>query len=478
MSSTEALPSVMPGDPSWWFEEALSHEGHRSASPPLIGELRIDVVIVGGGFTGLWTAVQLKARAPHLTVALLEASLCGSGASGKNGGKVSGYWSALPSLVKSIGADAALAVARAGTRAQDGIRAFATTGGRDLWWREGPSIKISAAPAQDKKIGAYISEARRLGVSDSVQALSAQEVAGRVRSPVFRGGVMFTEGATVHPARLARALRAAAIEAGVQVYEHTPMVHLERGSPSRLTTPQGQVIAKEVVLATNAQLASDPQIRDHVSVFSSYVVMSNPAPDKLQELGWLGDEGLSDLRMFIHYFRKTADGRILMGSGSGPISYAGNAKAVSLTQDARSAARAERGLYRLFPSFQSVGLAKAWGGAIEVSSDRLPFFKTFPNTRVHYACGFSGHGVNPTYIAGQCLASLVLNQKDEWSSLPFCTRSLPNLPPDPFRTVGGRLVRWGIINCEEAEEQQRQIPLIARAAAKLPELLGMKIGTR
>ena len=478
MLADDSLPSARPNDPSWWFEEALAYEGSLPASPPLVGVRRVDVAIVGGGFTGLWTALQLKVRSPQLSVALIEASLCGSGASGKNGGKVSGYWASLPGMVNAIGADAALAVARAGTRAQDGIRAFATSGNRDLWWREGPSIKISASPAQDKKISAYIAEAQRLGVPQTATALSAQEMAARVRSPVFRGGVLFEEGATVHPARLARAMRAAVIEAGVQVYEHTPMRQLDRGSPSRVTTPQGELLAREVVLATNAQLATDPQIRDYVSVFSSYVVMSEPAPEKLQEIDWVNDEGLSDLRMFLHYFRKTVDGRILMGSGSGPISYGGSSTDPRLTQDAHSAARAERGLYRLFPSFASVGLSKAWGGAIEVSSDRLPFFKTFPNTRVHYACGFSGHGVNPTYIAGQCLASLVLNQKDEWSSLPFCTRTLPTLPPEPFRTFGGRLVRWGVLSCEEAEERQRSAPFLANVAAKLPEMLGMKIGTR
>ena len=195
-------------------------------------------------------------------------------------------------------------------------------------------------------------------------------------------------------------------------------------------------------------------------------------------MGWNGDEGLADLRMFVHYFRKTVDGRILMGSGSGPISFGGSTDDPALTTDRASAARAEKGLRRLLPAFADVGIAKVWGGGIEISSDRLPFFRTVPNTRVHYGCGYSGHGVNPTYMGGQCLASLVLGVKDEWSTLPLCTRDVPRLPPEPFRAIGGRLVRWGIIGCEEAEERGESAGILQRGAAAIPRVFGLRIGTR
>ena len=478
MNTPKHLPSVVPADPSWWFEDALKGDVGQPALVPLAGEVRVDIAIVGGGFTGLWTALALRKRNPTLTIALIEASLCGSGASGKNGGKVHGYWGSLPSMVKSIGDDAALAVARAGTRAQDAIRAFATAPGRDVWWREGGNIRVSAAPAQDVRIIEYTSEAHRLGVADTAVPLTSEQVAARCRSPVFRGGVLFPEGANVHPARLARALRIAAIEAGVSIFENTPMISLDRGAPNRVLTPQGQIIARDVVLATNVELAVEPQVKPYMSVFSSYALMTEPAPERLQEIGWTGDEGIADLRMFLHYFRKTPDGRVLMGSGSGPISYGGNTTDSSLTQDKASGTRAERGLRRLLPALADVAVAKAWGGAIDVSSDRLPFFRTISGTRIHYGCGYSGHGVNPTYIGGQCLASLVLGVKDEWSRLPLCTRPLLSLPPDPFRTYGGRAVRWGILNCEEAEEDERQGSLLAKATAALPHIFGLRIGTR
>jgi glycine/D-amino acid oxidase-like deaminating enzyme len=205
--------------------------------------------------------------------------------------------------------------------------------------------------------------------------------------------------------------------------------------------------------------------------------MTEAAPSLLAKV-WPSEEGISDLRMFVHYFRKTPDGRVLMGSGSGPILHGGNLARRKLTHDRASAGRAAAGLRRLLPGLAGVPVAKTWGGAIDVASDRLPYFGTLPGTRVHFGCGYSGHGVNATYIGGQCLASLVLGQKDEWSTLPLCTRARATLPPEPFRYLGGNAIRWGIMNCEKAEEEGREGSGAARALAALPRALGMRIGTR
>ncbi|MBI1774140.1 MAG: FAD-dependent oxidoreductase [Proteobacteria bacterium] len=478
MPIDRTLEAPVPADRSWWIDEALRSEAIQTSTSELVGERHVDVAIIGGGYTGLWTALALRERRPSLSIALIEASICGAGGSGKNGGKVHGYWSSLPGLERSIGADSALTVARAGTRAQDAIRRFATAPGRDVWWREGGNVRVSAAPAQDAKIEASISVSSRLGVADTVLRLSPEDVRSRCRSPAFRGGLFYPEGANVQPARLVRELRTAAIDAGVSIHEHTPMIGLDRGSPCRVRTPKGQLIARDVVLATNASLVAEDWACRYVTIFSSYAVMTEPAPERLASIGWNREEGLSDMRMFVHYFRKTPDGRVLMGSGSGPIGYGGRATAPHLTHDGASAGRAAAGLRRLLPDLGGIAIAKAWGGPIDVSSDRLPFFRTVSGTRIHFGCGYSGHGVNATYIGGQCLASLVLNSVDEWSTLPFCTRELPALPPEPFRYLGGSAIRWGALRCEEAEEDGRSAPAIARSLAALPALLGLRIGTR
>ncbi|WP_414475443.1 NAD(P)/FAD-dependent oxidoreductase [Microvirga sp. M2] len=446
--------------------------------PPLATDISADVVIVGGGFTGLWTAIALRQRKPDLKIVLIEAQVCGAGASGKNGGLVSGYWGSLPGIAKGLGANAALEIARAGAKAQDALRAFVQNTEVDLWWREAGLVMVSASPAQDLSIQHAAQEAARLGVPHTAQQLTPQQVQSICGASPFRGGIYYPEGATVHPGRLVRALRAHANRLGVAIFENTPMTALERGTPNRIVTPSGAIVARDVVLATNVELIKLREVAPYVTLFSSYAGMTEPAEEPLRSTRWLGDQGLTDARMFVHYFRKTPDHRVLMGSGSGPIAFGAQTTSPLLFRDQASAGRVLAGVRRLLPELARVRMAGIWGGPIDVATDRLPYFATIPRTRVHYAAGYSGHGVNPTYIGGQCLASLVLDEKDYWAQLPFCTRQRPTFPPEPLRFIGGRAIRWGILACEDAEDMERKAGLCARALATLPELFGLRVGTR
>jgi glycine/D-amino acid oxidase-like deaminating enzyme len=197
----------------------------------------------------------------------------------------------------------------------------------------------------------------------------------------------------------------------------------------------------------------------------------------LVEIGWTGGEAIVDGRMFLHYFRTTDDGRVLMGSGSGPIGFGGRIDD-RFSGDRPTAERAEAGLRRLLPGLAGVRVERAWGGPIDVSADHLPFFRTNPGTRIHFGAGYSGHGVGPSWLGGRILASLVLGADDEWTRLPLAARDVPRLPGEPLRRLGGGLVRWAIMSCEAAEEEGRRGPLAARAAAALPRLVGMELGTR
>jgi glycine/D-amino acid oxidase-like deaminating enzyme len=472
-----ATALVEPRLPSWWLEQALAAEGDPQPAAALAGDATADVAIVGGGYTGLWTALALRERAPELRVTLLEAEICGHGPSGRNGGFVHGYWAALASVLPVLGEERTLELARAGERIIPGIRAWADARGEDVWLREAGMLEVSAAPAQDAGVEKAVAAAARVGRGDQAVALNADEVAGRVASPVFRGGVFYPECATVHPGLLVRALRRAALDAGVILHEGTPVTGVRAGSPNELQTRGGVLRAPEVVLATNAALTGWGPAARNMTNFGSYVVLTEPAPEALTEIGWTGGEAIVDGRMFLHYFRTTDDGRVLMGSGSGPIGFGGRIDE-RFSRDAPTAARAEAGLRRLLPGLDGVRVERAWGGPIDVSADHLPFFRTQPGTRIHYGAGYSGHGVGPSWLGGQILASLVLGADDEWTRLPLAARHVPRLPPEPFRRVGGGLVRWAIMACESAEEEGRRPPLPARAAAALPRLLGMELGTR
>ena len=462
-----ASPSVAPGDqPAWWLEEAPPDP----TSAPLEGELEVDVVIVGGGFTGLWTALALKDRQPALDVTVVEAEFCGFGPSGRNGGFLESFWPALHLLRKQLGDSGALEVARASTGVFGAVRAL----GEDVWLREAGMLLVSASPTQDAAVEGACEAARSLGVPEEAVRLTADAVRRRCCSPRFRAGAHFRSAGTVQPARLVRALRRAALARGVRIHEGSRATRIRDGL---VVTEAGLVRAPEIVVATNAWMTGWRPASRRLTNFGSYVVLTEPVPDRLAELGWTGGEAIVDGRMFLHYFRTTEDGRVLMGSGSGPIGFGGRVDR-RFTHDAPTVRRAEAGLRRLLPALDGARIEQAWGGPIDVSSDHLPFFGTVPGTRIHYGAGYSGNGVGPSWLGGRILAALVCGADDEWSRSPLVKRRVPSFPPEPMRRLGGGLVRWGILSVEEAEDEGRRPPLGARAVAALPRAFGMRVGTR
>jgi glycine/D-amino acid oxidase-like deaminating enzyme len=236
------------------------------------------------------------------------------------------------------------------------------------------------------------------------------------------------------------------------------------------------VRAREIVLALNVWGTSWP-LGGRQTNFGSAVVLTEPVPELLAEIGWTGGEAIIDGRMFLHYFRTTPDGRVLMGSGSGRLGL-GDRVGPGILDDVPAQARAERGLRELLPALAGAPIAARWSGPIDVSADKLPRFGTVPGTRLHFGAGYSGNGVGPSWLGGQILASLTLGADDEWVSLPLVDRPARRLPPEPLRYAGGKLVRWGTLASEEAVAAGRRPPTAARFAAAIPRLLRMPIGTR
>jgi glycine/D-amino acid oxidase-like deaminating enzyme len=466
------LTPPLPSPPSWWLEEARAHAGNEVADP-LAGPLTVDVAVVGGGYTGLWTALALRERDPSLAVALLEARRIGEGPSGRNGGFLHGYWSSLAMLRDVLGDGGALQLAHASSAIVPAVSAFCKTRGEDVWLREGGLLRVSAGPWEDRGVERALTAARELGVEEEAVHLAEDELRQRCDSPRFRCGVLFRDGATVQPARLALALRRAALDEGVLVFEQTPASAVR---DRVLETPGGTVRARTIVLALNAWGTGWPLSRRQTN-FGSAVVLTEPAPELLAELGWTGGEAIVDGRMFLHYFRTTLDGRVLMGSGSGRLGLGGRV-GPGLLDDVPAQRRAEAGLRELLPAFAQTRVAARWSGPIDVAADRLPRYGTVPGTRIHYGAGYSGNGVGPSWLGGQILASLALGTRDEWTALPLVGRPAQRLPPEPFRFAGGKVVRWGTLASEEAVAAGRRPSAAARVAAAVPRLLRMPIGTR
>ena len=427
----------------WWQEEAPPDD----AAPALEGMVDGDVAIVGGGFTGLWTALDVLQRRPGTRVAVLEAARCGDGASGRNGGFLHGLWASLPRLVELLGDDAAVALARAATGVYDAVRAL----GEDVWLHDGGLLAVSTGPAHDALLERAVATAARVGAPEEAVLLSPGDFS--VRSPRFRGAVFYRDGATVQPARLVRALRRAVIDAGAILHESSPVVGVDDGV---VRCERGSVRAPEIVLATNAAAARWPAARS-VAVFRSAIVLTEPVADLHERIGWERGEAISDERTYLNYFRTTNDGRVLMGSASGDLP------------------RAEAALRAFFPALGDVRIAARWEGAIDVSSDRLPLVSTVPGTRVHYALGYTGNGVGPSWLVGRTLASLVLGEQ---VASPLLTRRVPSLPPEPLRSIGARIVRRALLAVDDAEESARRPPRMALGVARLPELLGVRVASR
>jgi glycine/D-amino acid oxidase-like deaminating enzyme len=470
-------PSVPPGlAPPWWVTEGGLLE--EPTAPELVGKHGVDVAIVGGGYTGLWTALALHERDPDLSVAVLERGLCGDGPSGRNGGFLHGYWSSVGWLREVLDADRLLALARAGDRIIPAVEAFAERRGEDIWLRRGGLLKVSASPGQDERVDAAVAVARELGAPEEAVPLDRDAVREHCCSPRFRKGVLFRDGATVQPARLVGALRRAILgDDAITLHERTPVVRVPHGAANLLETPRGALTARTVVVAVNAAATGWRPVARRLTNFGSYVVLTEPVPELLEEIGWTGGEAITDGRTFLHYFRTTPDGRVLMGSGSGPIGLGGRLDA-RFTHDAASASRAERGLRRLLPGLARARVTHSWGGPIDVSIDRIPFVGTVSGSRVHYAAGFSGNGVGPSWLAAQALASLAADQEDEWTRLPLVRSPSRRLPPEPVKRLGGGAIRAAALAVEEAEDEGRRPSRLAATVAAVPRLLGLRLGVR
>jgi glycine/D-amino acid oxidase-like deaminating enzyme len=457
----------------YWLEEA----GAIQPMPELDGERSADVVVIGGGYTGMWAAWQIKVLEPEARVVLLEAETCGQGPSGRNGGFCNSMWFSLPNMRRRWGNAAALAVARASRDAVAGVESFCAEQGVDAWFRRSGYLQVSAAPAQDGAWEEALAACHELGEGDAVRPLTPDGVAARCASPAFRGGAFYPDAATVQPARLALGLRERLLAAGVKICERSPVRRL-RGSPAGVEarTDSGVVGAAGAVVAIGGA-AKSPRgpLRDALTVTSSHIVLTEPVLDLLDEVGWTGGECITDCRTMLHYFRTTPDGRIAFGLGGGRIAMGGRLGG-RVEVDPEVVALAADRLRAYFPGLEGRRLTHAWGGPIDVSPTHLPLVLPLRGSRAFATAGYTGNGVGPSCMVGRTLAALALDRRDDHSRLPFIDPSPQRVPPEPFHWLGGNIIRRGIMAKEHAEAQGRHPSFLSKAISRVPELIGFHIG--
>jgi glycine/D-amino acid oxidase-like deaminating enzyme len=450
----------------FWLEQALA-EDEGPACPPLAGAVSADVCVVGGGFLGMWAALEVVEQAPDARVVLIEAEGCGFGASGRNGGWVTSWHDELEELVARFGVEQGVWLAERSTWAIDRIAEVCAEEGIDCHLRRAGGFWVATAPAQMGAWDGPIAAGERVGRPGFVERMEAEELRARTGSPVIVGGARLTDAAAVQPALLARGLRRVLLRRGVAIYEGTPMLGLDRGAPAVVRTPAGSVRAGAVILGLGAWAARVRELRRAVVPVGSHIVVTEPIPERIAELGWTGGELLGDTRLLVHYAQVTRDGRIAFGRGGGAIGPAGRVLRSHFVDPGAVAVVAE-GFRRWFPQLADVRLTHAWGGAVDRASGHLPFVGTLGDHRnIHYATGFSGNGVGPSVLLGRMIGRRTLAVRDEYTENAMTGGPPSYLPPEPARASGGIVVRGAVRRAEGAEERGERVGLVSGALRRL-----------
>jgi glycine/D-amino acid oxidase-like deaminating enzyme len=418
---------------------------------PLRASGTADLAVIGGGFSGLWAALLAKQRDPDRDVVLLEAHTAGWAASGRNGGFCSA------SLTHGLDNGAARfpgeidTLERLGRANLDAIEETVHGHGIDCGFARSGDLTVATQPWQVAGLHEVAERAAEQG--GRVTLLDEQAVRAEVHSPTYLAGVWDHDGvAMLDPARLAWGLRAACLRLGVRIHEQTPVRHLSGvDGRLRLETPYGRVDASRVALATGPQAHLLRRLRNYVVPVYDYVLVTEPlSSEELASIGWRHRQGISDSGNQFHYYRLTADNRILWG-GYDAVYFAGGR--IRSSQDQRPATfRMLAGhFFDTFPQLAGVRFSHRWGGVIDTCSRFCAFFGRAYGGRLAYASGYTGLGVGATRFGANVMLDLLSGQETELTSLRMVRSRPVPFPPEPLRTGVIGLTRWSIARADARE---------------------------
>ncbi len=434
-------------DKSFW----LDRYGAYTPDPPA-GDLEVDVAIIGGGFTGLSTAIHLRKAAPGLQVAVLEAEVVGYGASGRNGGFSMTLFGLEPAVTRALfGRQRMLEAHRYMERAVDYVDALVREHHiQSDYWFPG-FLRAATTPGYVKRIQHDLELLTSMGVG-GIEWIDEQAIRAQVDSPRFLGGWWEPRCGLLDPAKQARELKRVAQELGAQVYERSPVSEIRRGAKFSLHTPGGVVRAGKIVFATNAYSHLIPQLRrKQVPAFTHMVATEPLTPAQLGDIGWANRQGIEDARNLVHYFRLSIDNRLVMGGSDVSIAYGAD---MERDLNARVFDDLERDVAWLFPTLKGVRFTHRWGGPVSVPVDLAPAIGHIGDRRAVYSLGCVGHGVSMTHLNGCLLADLVLERESDLTGVWFVDRRTIPWPPEPLRLAASHAIR-GYLRLEDALYERR-----------------------
>ena len=437
--SLKSLEEVHPE--LWWLDEDPLEPDWQ---PGLIGETTADLCIVGGGYTGLWTALIAKERDPKRSVVIVEARETGAGASGRNGGFCSaslthGFVNGMARFAHEMETVEQLA-----RENLDAIEVAISKYKIECGWERTGELRVATEHWQLDAMVEEALERNRLG--DHVEVLNQEQIQARVASPTYKGAIYDPDGtAMVDPARLVWGLERACLKLGVKIYENSKVRTLSRdGDEIVVQAPYGSVRAKRVALATNVAPSLIRSARKYVIPVYDYVMVTEPLTKKQRaSIGWKGREGISDAGNQFHYYRLTDDGSILWGGYDAIYRFRGKIHQ-EFEFNADSYATLADHFFQTFPQLKGLKFTHAWGGAIDTCSRFSPFWGQAHDGKVAYVMGFTGLGVGATRFGAETMLDLLDGIDSERTRLKMVRKKPFPFPPEPFRYPVIRFTQWSI----------------------------------
>ena len=410
--------------------------GSPPPRPALPGDVDADVVIVGAGYSGLWTALHLTRREPSVRVVVVEAEQVGFGASGRNGGWFSSKVAGIAGLLADPGTRAGgVALQRAMIDLLPATERFLAAEGIECDWQRGGTVDAATTVPQEHGIKAYLAPFAAAGFGEDYRWLEASEMSEVYRPVGLRGGYWTPHTAAIHPLKLTRGLADAAERRGVRVFERT---RAEAVGPGAVRTDRGTVRAPVVVSAMEAYGVALPGHRRDVAPIYSLMIATQPLPVEVwEEIGLGGRQTFSDGRRLIVYGQRTADDRIAFGGRGAPYHF-GSAVRPGQDSDAAVAEALEGVLVSSFPILEGrMEVTHHWGGPLGVPRDWRPSVRFDPSTGLGSLGGYVGQGVAAAALAADSLSALVVGASDdEVSRLPWVGHRSPRWEPEPLRWMG------------------------------------------
>ncbi|MGX1675759.1 NAD(P)/FAD-dependent oxidoreductase [Streptomyces sp. NPDC055400] len=445
---TDWIKSLADAKPlSYWLDDP----GRPGAQPALTGDEHCDLLVVGGGYSGLWTALLAKERDPGRDVVLLEGQEVGWAASGRNGGfcAASLTHGVANGLARWPGEIAKLE--ELGNRNLDAIEEAVARYSIDCDFERTGELDVATEPHQVTELREFHQELTEAGLAGGTELLDADATREQVDSPTFLGALYDRRGvAMLHPAKLAWGLKQACLDLGVRFYEHTPALELSSsGAGTAARTPYGRVFAQHVALGTNVFPSLVKRVRSYTVPVYDYALMTEPLDhDQLASIGWKNRQGLGDSANQFHYFRLSADNRILWGGYDAIYPYGGRVRA-EYDHRPETYAKLAGQFFTCFPQLEGVRFSHAWGGAIDTCSRFSAFFGTAHKGRVAYAAGYTGLGVGATRFGADVMLDLLSGERTERTELEMVrTKPLP-FPPEPFAYTGIALTKWSLARADD-----------------------------